>query len=223
MSGSALLIPKSKILIRSLPSSFFVTNRFAGLDVSAARLVPKLPWIETDDAAIAEAALAHLQERGFRSFAFVGEPTFNWSKWRQERFVQQATAAGANCPVLHLLSRPGRGWERDEKRLRVWLESLPRSIGVFAAFDSLGVRVLDACHELSIAVPEEVAVLGVDDDPVLCRLANPPLCSVSPDARGAGYQSAAALSAMMLGKPVPLAHRVPPQGVVVRQSRHARG
>jgi LacI family transcriptional regulator len=188
------------------------------VDVSAARLVPKLPWVETDDAAIADAALVHLQERGFRSFAFVGEPSFNWSKWREERFVQQVAATGASCAVLPLPSRPGRGWERDEKRLRAWIESLPRPVGVLAAFDSLAVRVLDACRALGIAVPEEVAVLGVDDDPVLCRLANPPLSSVSPDARGAGYRAAAALSAMMLGKPVQLAHRVPPQGVVVRQS-----
>jgi LacI family transcriptional regulator len=85
------------------------------IDVSAARLVPNLLYVETDDAAIARLAAEHLLERGFRHFGYCGDPRFNWSKWREEHFHQRILSAGFDCS-LYRPSRNRRGsapWDRE--------------------------------------------------------------------------------------------------------------
>jgi LacI family transcriptional regulator len=82
------------------------------VDVSAARLVPELPWVETDDEAIARAAAEHLVERGLRHFAFFGDERFNWSKWRQDHFVRIVGERGFDCRVYEVTRASGRVWER---------------------------------------------------------------------------------------------------------------
>lgn len=72
------------------------------VDVSAARMLPAVPWVETDDAAIARSALEHLVERGFRRLAFCGDPRFNWSNWRAAHFERLAEQAG--CETWSYLS-----------------------------------------------------------------------------------------------------------------------
>jgi LacI family transcriptional regulator len=82
-----------------------------------------------------------------------------------------------------------------------------------------GRQVLDACRRAGVAVPDEVAVVGVDNDGLLCELSDPPLSSVEPDARRTGYTAAEILDRLMRGRRVPiLSHRIPPVGVVTRQS-----
>ncbi len=67
------------------------------VDVSAARLIPNIPWVETDDREIADLAAQHLIERGFERLAFYGEPEFNWSQWRQRHFIEKAAESNANA------------------------------------------------------------------------------------------------------------------------------
>lgn len=197
------------------------------VDLSAARLVPELPWVETDDRAIAQAAAAHLLERGFRTFAYCGEGRFNWSRWREEAFRAAVEAAGGACHVFpgsnarsaDGLPPGGVDSARRRRRLQEWLTALPKPIGVFACYDILGQQVLDACREAGIAVPEEAAVLGVDDDRLLCELCDPPLSSVAPDAARAGYEAARMLDLLLRGEtPALPAVLVPPLGVSTRQS-----
>ena len=88
-----------------------------------------------------------------------------------------------------------------------------------AAYDIGGRQVLDACRRAGVAVPDEVAVVGVDNDGLLCELSDPPLTSVEPDARRTGYTAAEILDRLMNFRRVPvLSHRIPPVGVVTRQS-----
>jgi LacI family transcriptional regulator len=90
---------------------------------------------------------------------------------------------------------------------------------VFACYDILAQQFLDACRDARIAVPEEVAVLGVDNDPVLCELCDPPLSSVIPDTHRTGYLAAELLDRGMAGEDVPpVAYRIPPLGIQTRQS-----
>ncbi len=188
-------------------------KRLPVVDVSAARPLSTVPWVETDDAAIARLAVEHLVERGFRRLAFVGDAQFNWSRFREEHFVARCASAGATCHVF----QPPRKSTPDA--LKRWLAELEKPVGVFACYDIKAQQVLDACRELDLAVPEQVAVLGVDNDPLLCNLCTPPLSSVVPDANRTGYLAAELLDRMLAGHPVPAqAHLLPPLGVETRHS-----
>ncbi|MCC5022157.1 MAG: substrate-binding domain-containing protein [Candidatus Synoicihabitans palmerolidicus] len=104
-------------------------------------------------------------------------------------------------------------------KLEQWVAQLPKPIGIFACYDIRGQQLLDACRNLGVAVPEEVAVIGVDDDDLLCQLAFPPLSSVQPNARLTGYTATALLDAMMNGAAREAVEvRIPPLGVTPRQS-----
>jgi LacI family transcriptional regulator len=180
------------------------------VDVSAARLLPELPWVETDDAAIARTAADHLLERGLRHFGYCGDDRFNWSRWRQLAFHDYLTAAGLPCS-----DGPARG----TAGLSDWVRALPKPVGVFAGYDVRGREILDACRQAGADVPDQVAVIGVDDDELLCELSDPPLSSVIPDTRRTGWVAAELLGDWMAGRrPRATAHRIPPLGVTTRRS-----
>lgn len=184
------------------------------VDVSAARRLPDVPWVETDDDAIAAAAVDHFAGRGLRHLAFCGESRFNWSRWRRDAFAKHAAGRGLTADSFEVTSWPG-----DRRRLTRWLHRLPEPCGLMAAYDSLARRAIDLCREAGRGVPESVAVVGVDDDPLLCRLAEPSLTSIIPDAEGAGYVAAEQLDRLMAGHAVPASGTLlPPRGVSVRRS-----
>jgi LacI family transcriptional regulator len=187
------------------------------VDVSAGRHLPGVPWVETDDEAIAKAAAEHLLERGFRTLGFCGEPRFGWSRGRREAFQRIARKAGVEWRIHEADGAPSL--EREHRTLAAWVRKLPRPAGVFACYDIKAQQILDVCRELDVAVPEEVAVLGVDNDPLLCSLTTPPLSSVIPNTQRTGYEAAALLERMMGGERVaPAAHLIPPLGIETRQS-----
>ncbi|MCS7306697.1 MAG: substrate-binding domain-containing protein [Thermoguttaceae bacterium] len=112
-----------------------------------------------------------------------------------------------------------QSWKREMDRVADWVRRLPKPVGVMAANDFRAIQLLDACRRAQVAVPEEVAVIGVDDEEVVGRLANPPLTSVIPDAWRMGWEAAALLDLLMRGQPPPLMEKfIPPKGIVVRQS-----
>ncbi|MCA9139619.1 MAG: DNA-binding transcriptional regulator [Planctomycetales bacterium] len=191
------------------------------VDVSAARHVPKIPWVETDDAAIARLAYEHFHQRGFEHFAFCGEPEYNWSNWREQAFIREAMRWKRNCSVFHSKSRdtPGFSLSRERTRLTKWILGLPRPVALFACYDIKAQQILDICRENKIDVPEEVALLGVDNDELLCDLCTPPLSSVIPAAHKTGHEAARLLDMMMNGMQVEqLSHLIEPIGVATRQS-----
>ncbi len=195
--------------------------RLPAVDVSAARLLPDLPWVETDDEQIAELAFTHLHERGFKHFGFCGDPMFNWSRWRRDHFVKRATESGATCSLFEMGYQipSGAAWNQQQEALAHWVRLLPRPTGVFACYDMVAQQLLDACRAIDVAVPEEIAVIGVDNDELFCNLSEPPLTSVVPDARRTGYEAASLLQRQMAGevvKGVPCFTK--PRGVETRQS-----
>jgi LacI family transcriptional regulator len=188
------------------------------VDVSAARLLPSLPWVETDDEAIARAAADHLLARGIRNFGYCGDDRFNWSRWRREAFHRYLADAGFECS-----DGPSRSAESSTvggmRDLVEWVRALAKPVGVFACYDIRGHEVLDACRLAEVEVPHQAAVIGVDDDELLCELSDPPLSSVIPDTRRTGWVAAELLSGWMAGRrPPPTAHRIPPLGVTTRRS-----
>lgn len=196
-------------------------TRLPVVDVSAARTVGSLPWVETDDRAIAALGARHLLDRGLRHLAFCGDRRFNWSRWRRDHFVAAARATRVACAVYEPTAAVTKGgWEAQEREIARWLQALPKPVGVMACYDLRGRQVLDACRRVGLSVPDEVAVIGVDNDELLCSLADPPLSSVQPDARRTGFEAAALLERLMAGteRPRGQAVLVEPLGVVTRRS-----
>jgi LacI family transcriptional regulator len=197
-----------------------VESGLPAVDVSAARKVAALPWVETDDRAIADAAAQHLLQRNLRQLAFCGDERFNWSRWRCDHFRRAAADAGVACSVYEPSARARRDWDAMEDEIGSWLLSLPRPLGVMASYDIRARHVLDACRRVGLAVPDQVAVVGVDNDEFLCNLSDPPLSSVAPDTRRTGYEAAALLDRLMSGRERRRGQAifVEPLGVVARRS-----
>ena len=196
-------------------------TRLPVVDVSAARHLPGVPWVETDDEAIAQLAADHLMERGFRNLAYCGDSGFNWSIWRQRHYERIVRQAGCECHVHESTTStsPAYSWNREKQGLAAWLKRLPRPVGIMACYDIQAQRLLEVCRELDIAVPEEVAVVGVDNDRLLCELAAPPLSSVVCNTHRTGYAAASLLDRMMAGEALgsqPVL--VKPLGIETRQS-----
>ena len=107
----------------------------------------------------------------------------------------------------------------EQKRLARWLSRLPKPVGLLAANDQRGRHVLEAARLAGVRVPDELAVIGVDNDEVLCEMSTPSLSSVDLDARRVGFEGAAALDRLMRGKPAPKRPVViEPLGVIARRS-----
>ena len=160
---------------------------------------------DCDNASIARLAAEHLVSRGFRNFAFVGEENgIRWSRERLDGFRSELAARGFPCAVCPMLSPPQRADRtRARRELASWLGTLPRPVAVFSAYDVRARQVLEACAESGLSVPSDVAVLGVDNDPLLCETCDPPLSSVVLDAEEAGFAAAAALDEAMRGNRTP--------------------
>jgi LacI family transcriptional regulator len=181
-----------------------------------------IPYFDSDNHAVARLVADHLLERGFRQFAFYGfskSRITGFSVQRGEAFGRCVRAAGCRLWVNTGPYEGLRKWEVLQRSLRSWLESLPKPIGLMAANDKAAHRVLEACRAGGIRVPEEVAVVGVDNDAMLCQLSHPPLSSVEQGARRVGYRAAELLERMMSGRrPGPRKYVIPPEGIVVRRS-----
>ncbi|HTV75586.1 MAG TPA: DNA-binding transcriptional regulator, partial [Candidatus Baltobacteraceae bacterium] len=186
-----------------------------------------MPSVRPNDAAAARFSFEHLRQRGFRHFAFCGFNGADYSDIRRDSFVQCAAEANLQCHIfsdsqkirsVSTLAYEARGL-RDGDQVARWLKSLPKPIGLMACNDIRGQQVLNACRAADIIVPDEVAVVGVDNDEMLCELSDPPLSSVSLDTERIGYQAAALLDLMISGKKPRHPHLfVEPMGVITRRS-----
>lgn len=185
--------------------------------------------IWSDHRAIGRMAAEHLIDRGFPLLAFCGFSDQRWSRLRFEGFREQADAAGLQVAVFESdwLGPGAPEWEASQERLKEWLRGFKPPFAVMACNDLRGQQVLDAARRAGLAVPEEVGVVGVDDDALLCELCDPPLSSVRPNPEEVGYQAAQHLDAMMArrragrspaAKPVAREILVQPLSVTVRQS-----
>ncbi len=186
-----------------------------------------MPVLETDDEDVVDLAVDHLLERGFRHFAFCGFDGANYSDKRSAFFVRRLAEEDLPChvyvPPERLESTASFKQEqlglRHEEDVARWIEGLPKPVAVLACNDIRGQQVLNVCRQHGIDVPDQVAVLGVDNDEVLCELSDPPLSSVIPNTERIGYEAAECLAKMMAGGPRPASTiYVPPLGVATRRS-----
>ncbi len=190
-----------------------------------------IPCFDTDAGIVAKLAADYFLRAGFRHFAFCGYSGIPFSDRRAAGFVdylatqQQKVAVFAvrspRHPPLDILAAERQGIER-ETAIVAWLRKLPRPLALFACNDICGQQVLNACRRHGIKVPEEVSVMGMDNDEVLCSLCDPPLSSIEPDTERLGFEAAGLLDRMMRGKrTVPGLIKIPPIRVVERASSDA--
>jgi LacI family transcriptional regulator len=183
---------------------------------------------DTDPAACARMTLDQFRQRGLRNLAFCGYPNVNFSEARRQAFDEAAQALGLQPPAVYQPRRKPRvhqtlAWEVtgefDQQHLADWLTSLTKPVGVFACNDVRGRQVLAAALAAGLAVPDELAVSGVDNDEVICDLATPPLSSIEPDTFRVGYEGAEMLDRLIAGERPPAAPRfMEPLRPVVRRS-----
>jgi LacI family transcriptional regulator, galactose operon repressor len=187
----------------------------------------QMPAILTDDEAGALMAAEHFLEKGFRNFAYCGYAGMRYSDVRSQVFHKTVSRAGFHCTIYHPTTHPRRedivkqeqhGFV-GEGKLAAWLRELPKPVGLMACNDARGQQVLNACRDVGISIPDEVAVVGVDNDELVCDLCDPPLSSLVPNTRKIGYEGASLLESMMAGAPSPAEPiYVRPVGIVARRS-----
>ncbi|MCH1509001.1 MAG: XylR family transcriptional regulator [Akkermansiaceae bacterium] len=182
----------------------------------------QFPFVGMDNRMIGQLVADHFVNRGYQRFAAYTLDTESFFRERFQKFVNHLReSAGADCAMLPSQGESGPDdWESHQSQLIEWLESLEKPVGVFATNDQLATRLLDACQRAGISVPEEVAVVGCENETTLCKFASPPLTSVRFDGATVGYRAAELLDQLMKGDAAEKTGRilVPPKGIEIRGS-----
>jgi LacI family transcriptional regulator len=192
------------------------------VDLNDVELYAGVPKIRPDNVGIGHLGAEHFIERGFQKFGFSGFSNTSWSCERRDGFVEAVRLAGRECMVFDV-SYPGGVspfWDEEQiAKLARWMKPLPKPIAIMACNDMRALQVIGAAHASGILVPEEVAILGANNDTIRCDLADPALSSVAPNAFQSGFRAANMLREMLSGRrPTDLDQRVEPIGVVTRHS-----
>lgn len=189
-----------------------------------------IPQIVVDDRAVVRLALDHLLERGMKTVAFLGLRGVHYSEIRRGHLIDlcreregilRGGPTAARHDPLTLLINDTAAIQASERSIGDWIAALPKPIGLVACNDVWASSALSASRDRGVDVPEQVAVIGVDDDPIFCQVSTVALSSVDPNTFKIGYQAAAILHGMLSDglEPPPLSY-VDPAGVVARRSTH---
>jgi LacI family transcriptional regulator len=210
------------IIFRSTSRAMVRAIRRKGVpavDTNSAVIGHGFPLVYADENRVAQLAVTHFLERHFEHFAFCSIEKMRWVQWRREAYLRELARLGLTAHVLTAETSGELTGEQQQRRLAAWVAEVPKPIGILAANDVCGMRLIAACRTAGIRIPEQVAVLGVDNDEVLCRLTSPPLSSIDPDSPTMGYRAAALLDDLMRGTAAPVDPIwIPARGVVTRQS-----
>ncbi len=192
---------------------------------------PDVPYVATDNQAVVNCAYQHLKKKGLQRFAFYGLPPDKKHRWALEReraIVTLCEKDGFSCAVYRGYKTQPDTWQHSMNRLADWIESLPLPIGVIAVTDARARHLLQACDKTNRLVPDQVSIVGIDDDDIARNLSRVSLSSVSQGCFDMGFQAAKLLH-RQLNRPITKkspdpkstpAPRVlvPPMGIIQRQS-----
>jgi len=185
------------------------------------------PKVIVKNQAVSALAAKHLLDRGFHHFAFCGFVGANYSDQRSQFFEQYLHQRGFRCTIYDppAMARSPETKELEKRGLLFqdhldrWLEGLPKPVGIMACNDIRGQQVMNACRRRDFAIPDQIAIISVDNDEVFCELSDPPLTSVALDTTRIGYEAADVLARMMRGAASPTGPiLIPPLGVISRRS-----
>jgi LacI family transcriptional regulator len=192
------------------------------VNVSSALPSPPVPSCVIDNRAIGLLAADHLISKGFRSYAYYGLKDVEYSRQRGEGFASELAQSGYSCqeflsyPTYHL---KGSDWLRQNHVLAEWLQGLTKPLGLFAVSDYRARQALDACRLVGLSVPEEVAIVGMGNEELVCAHVYPGITSISRNNHLQGFRSAELLDCLMRGEPVEdELHPIAPLEIVERDS-----
>ena len=177
--------------------------------------------VDSDHRAVGRLAAEHFIEKGHRHFAYLGYSDQSVSREREIGFTETLAARGHKPLCHHTPERKARTFEALHRGDAAFIASLPKPCALFCCWDEVGFRAVQSALEQGIAVPEDLAVLGVDNDPVFSSTSRIPLSSIDPDIIRMGFLTASWLAEMMEGtrlQKIKLERLVPPKGLIVRQS-----
>jgi len=159
-------------------------------------------FVTSDSEGVGRAAAEAFLGKGFVHFAYVPDVyDWDWSALRGQGFAMRLAAEGLPCAHYRCPNdRARKDWALDQKHLARWLHELPKPVAILAAHDARARQILETCHGNGLNVPGEVALLGVDDDEMICENTMPTLSSVQPDFEAGGYEAARLLEELMRGK-----------------------
>lgn len=193
--------------------------------IFATSLVPRgysidthYPIITSDNQAIAQMAMDYFIGQGFRNIAYCGFSELSWSRGRREALCDHAHEKGYQ---VHCYDQPaGCSWDEEIPIIASWLKELPKPVAVLACSDDRGENIIEAAKIAGIKIPEEAAVLGIDDDRLICNLSNPTLSSIALNSKKIGYEAADLLYKLIKGDEVMSGQKLLllPLFVEVRQS-----
>lgn len=188
----------------------------------AANYPPGLPYVATDNRELVRAALRHLIERGLPRFACYSLPQSPLNRWAQQReqaFTELLAADGLQGEVHRGLATSAPTWNSAGEKLAAWLRALPKPVGIIAVTDARARQLLQACIVAGIAVPDEVAIIGIDNDTLGQHLTRIGLSSVQQGTHEMGRAAAQLLHQALGGlRPGACQVVVPPVGVHARAS-----
>lgn len=192
------------------------------VNISGTLAASPVPRVSLDNAMVGRLAAEHLLERGFESFAFCGLEGVTYSDVRQSGFEERLRAVSFQSKSLLMLPTyyaRAAEWRSQQRKLTKWLISLPKPVGLLAVTDYRARQVLDACRQVRLQVPHDVAVIGVDNEEVICAHVQPQLTSVIRNDQQEGYHAAALLDQLICGRKLgKVEERIPPLGIAARES-----
>ncbi|HEY1609871.1 MAG TPA: DNA-binding transcriptional regulator [Paraburkholderia sp.] len=184
-----------------------------------------VPYIATDNEKLVSLALTHLIGAGLQHVAMYSLPAAEENRWAQQReiaFDKLLRAEGLDVRIYRGLQTSAPVWDQSIEQLTEWLHELPKPVGVIAVTDGRARHVLQACLTAGIPVPEQVAIIGIDNDPLTRTLTRIPLSSVIQGTEEMGRTAAHLLHQMLRGARFPGRRiLVPPVGInVLESTRH---
>lgn len=184
---------------------------------------PDIPFVTLDEDEIGRVAADYYVQRKFRNFAFLGNSEHEFSHQRADAFSYALQERGHPCSI-HLYptkfqSVNKRKRQEEDRKKKAWLMSLPKPVALFCCDDWEAFQLIQFCRQNEVRVPEEVAVLGVGNDELLCNISNPPLSSIRTPFDRVGYEAAVLMDRILEGKEIASAKNfLPVNGLISRQS-----
>lgn len=219
-SGDGIL---SQINSRADFIRYIRRQRVPCVDMWVCRPDIPLPRISGDQRLIGQIAADHLLERGFRQAAFFSTEYRHLHKLRAGGFIDRFVSKSGNKPANLAWEQHSRkgidNWRAQNAWLKRALQALPKPLGVFCYSDYDAAKIETICLEAGYSIPEDIAILGVDNDPLVCENIHIPLSSVRHDLFRIGYEGAALLDRLIHGGKAPAEPiLIPPRGIETRAS-----
>jgi len=152
-------------------------------------------------------------KRRFRSFAFYGNNKLIWSRERAEGFRDEIERIGGNYYYMETVNLRNEPWGEGHIELEDWLKSLPKPVALLACDDNFAMQVSETCKLNDIRIPEEISLLGVDNDELICNLSDPPISSIVLDVEKGGYEAGRLIHQLIEG------YRTKPFNIIINPVR----